>query len=228
MRQSWLIDAELLGGHVHIAIRCGAKDEARALAGRITVREEEWPALRATLVRGFDALGAAIDVTNLERGAIRSTIGDELRLEIRTKGFGSGEAPEASEGSSDAPVDQADEVREASSGDGSTEEETLAIQRDLLRVEPISAETAKAAVMEQAFHQPTIESEGVEERFIVHSFLGMMGCDWDRDDVLEMIDRAEQLGWNRRNLFRHQLLVRASYREGQPVSDYYFDVRAPS
>lgn len=85
MRQSWLFDAELQGGHVHLSIRCGAKDEARALAGQIVVREEEWPHLRDALTHGFAELGAELALPNYWQPA--SLGASPLRLEIIERGF---------------------------------------------------------------------------------------------------------------------------------------------
>lgn len=122
MRQSWLFEAELKGGHVHIAIRCGSQDSGRALAGRIVVREDEWPTLRGSLTRGFSAIGAEIDVRRAEfESMAQGRVTDEVRLEIRTSGFDGGDiGEEAQETESGAYTNAftADPVRSTSRGYG--------------------------------------------------------------------------------------------------------------
>lgn len=63
---------------------------------------------------------------------------------------------------------------------------------DNLNMVEVEKDTAIAAVREAAF----TDSDG---RVIVHSFLNapgmMLGADWDLDDVIEEIHKAEALYW---------------------------------
>jgi len=58
-------------------------------------------------------------------------------------------------------------------------------------------------------------------RTLIHCFMGSFGADWDKDEVLKLIGKAEQIAWVKGQIFGHELGVRANGK------NHYFDVKAP-
>lgn len=41
----------------------------------------------------------------------------------------------------------------------------------------------------------------------IHSFRGNIGCDWDRADVLQVVEESPDVAWNTHDPFGHMLCV---------------------
>lgn len=80
-RASWLFDAELKGGHVHVTVRVGPKDDGRARSGVLVVDEWQWDVLR-------DLIDAGVYCHDHGEGGFERDLDVEFAVEIVERGFG--------------------------------------------------------------------------------------------------------------------------------------------
>lgn len=82
----------------------------------------------------------------------------------------------------------------------------------------ITKEEAIKAVNKAAYRITDPDSNDYN-REIIHCFLGGFGADWDKEDIIKLISKSEDITWVEGQIFGHELGVRA---EGK---NYYFDIK---
>jgi hypothetical protein len=75
--------------------------------------------------------------------------------------------------------------------------------------------------MSQTAQEEALDALRHDTRDRIHSFLGMVGADWDTEDVLQAVAESSDVSWVD-NIFHHDLCVR------KPDGKYIrFDVHRP-